>query len=108
MTLQEWCDGTTYALGNYTSVTALQGDDWQDWGMFFFNNPQLVTLGPPNPFEFTDWVDWAERLADAINNAAGLQQSGNSPTPPLPTGSFIITQLGSFIQAQSGAFIVTQ
>jgi len=109
MTLKAWADGTTLALGNYTSVISLQGDKWQDWGMFFFNNPQLVILGPPNPYQFKHWRPWAERLADAINNAAGLRQPGGpSPIPPLLNGRFLITQSGNFITAQSGAFITTQ
>lgn len=105
MDLKDWADGTTYALGNYTSVISLQGDDWQDWGMFFFNNPQLVILGPPNPYDFKHWREWAERLADALNNASGFN-SGPKPTPP--PASFIITQAGDFITTQSGQLFVTQ
>lgn len=77
--------------------------------MFFFNNPQLVILGPPNPFEFDDWESWAERLSDTLNNAAGLAtSSGPPPFPPLTNGKFIITQSNDFIITQSGNFIVTQ
>jgi len=35
--------------------------EWQDWGMQLLNN---TTLGRnlPNPYNFTEWKEWAERL----------------------------------------------
>lgn len=106
MELRDWVDGTNYALGQYTSVIDMADDDWQLWGMFFFNNPQLVILGPPNPYEFSDWEPWAERLADAINNA-GQSSSGPPPIPPITNGKLLITFSGNFIETASGQFLTT-
>lgn len=107
MDLRDWADATTYALGQYTSTIAMDADgDWKAWGMFFFNNPQLVILGPPNPYEFHHWEPWAERLADAINNAGG-NTSGPPPFPPLLTGKNLLAFNGNFLQAFNGNFLTT-
>lgn len=90
-------------LSNYTSITPLTGDDWKDWGMFFFNNPQLAALGPPNPFDFNDWVDWAERLTDTLNNAAN-GFSGNT----FENSSFLLAFSGAPLLTEANQFILVQ
>lgn len=109
MELHAWADGTMSALSIYTSITALVGENWQEWGMFFFNCPQLGILDPPNPYDYgDDWVAWGQRLADGINNAGAGVNGGPPPFPPLLNGRFLITQSNNFITAQSGAFLITQ
>lgn len=103
MELQDWADGAMSALSNYTSITQLTDGDWQNWGMFFFNNPQLTILGPPNPFEFDNWVDWAERLTDALNNAAN-GFSGNT----FDNSSFLLAFSGAPILTEANQFILVQ
>lgn len=76
MQLPEWADAVAYALLNYPNVTPLQGGNWQAWGMMFFNDPSLNSLGPPNPYAFTDWQLWGEQLVASLNSAPG------SPTNP--------------------------
>lgn len=76
MELHAWANGVVSALGQYSNVmNPLIGDDWQSWGMMFMNDPNLTALNPPNPYDYSDWVPWGERLADALGNASG------APTP---------------------------
>lgn len=74
MQLQPWADSVVAALGQYSNtITPLTGNDWQSWGLMFQNDPSLSTLDPPNPYAFTDWVDWGQRLVDSLGSASGAQ-----------------------------------
>jgi hypothetical protein len=77
MELPEWAAGTVYALGQYTSISQfLDGSDWQEWGLQFFNNPRLARLNPPNPYDFSDWRLWGERLQNTLASASGNPKHG--------------------------------
>lgn len=71
MELAPWADAVIYITGQYTGMVPLDGEQWQDWGVTFFANPQLGTLHPPNPYAFTDWRDWGRALAECLSNARG-------------------------------------
>ncbi len=73
MELRDWADATATVIGQYSDAYALQDEDWQRWGMLFFNSPQLGTLHPPNPYEYTTWQDWGIKLAESLMNARGSQ-----------------------------------
>lgn len=94
------------ALNNTTlDVGIMDGENWQQWGMLFFNSPTTSILGPPNPADYTDWVPWAERLADCLNNVATLLgEPGGEPIAQqwliAQTGQDILTQLGQNILCQ--------
>lgn len=42
-------------------------EQWQEWatGVILLNNEWQGTI--PNPYQFTDWKDWAERFLSATN-----------------------------------------
>lgn len=101
--LIEWADAAMSALTNYTSITPLVDADWQSWGMFFFNNPQLALLGPPNPYEYQEWEPWAERLADALNNASN-GFSGNT----FENSNFLLAFSGAPLLTEANQFILVQ
>jgi hypothetical protein len=65
MNLADWSNQVILDLDPYGAFGRLQGDDWQDWGVQFLNN---MTLGNalPNPYQFTEWTDWAERLCQSL------------------------------------------
>lgn len=71
MELRDWADAVTYVSTQYTDIAPLDGEQWQDWGVTFFNNPQLGGLHPPNPYSFSDWRDWGVALAQALAGARG-------------------------------------
>jgi hypothetical protein len=99
MQLQPWADAVVSALGQYSNcITPLVGNDWQSWGMMFLNDPSLSTLGPPNPYAFHDWVNWGQRLYDALGNASGAQS-------PLRFNRGIIDHNRNFLVDHFGNFI---
>jgi hypothetical protein len=104
MALDDWEVAVMYTLGDFMPVPTAPMDDWQHWGLFIFQYPLLAPLNPPNPYEFTDWVSWGERLVDALSDADSLLGSGGSPGQK---GRFIISQQGQDIQTQSGFFLAT-
>jgi hypothetical protein len=67
MALRDWADQLVLDLDNYGAFGKLMNDaEWQDWALQFFNN---TTLGRnlPNPYAFSDWRDWAERMAQLLS-----------------------------------------
>ena len=104
MTLHDWADATMYVVSQSSHVQHLQDEDWQRWGLLFRSIPGFDVLGVPNPYDFSDWVDWATRLADALANYGNnTNLAGTSPT-----AAFIISQLGLSLTDQTGNFLVTQ
>lgn len=71
MELRDWADAVVYVTSQYTDIAPLDGERWQDWGVGFFNSPQLGGLHPPDPFAFSDWRDWGVALAGTLTNARG-------------------------------------
>ena len=66
MALRDWADCVVLDLDNYGAFGRLTDEaHWQDWGVQFLNN---TTLGRnlPNPYQFTDWRQWAERMAQLL------------------------------------------
>jgi hypothetical protein len=61
MELRDWADQVTLDLDVYGPVSHITGDDWQGWGVQFLS---FGSIGKnlPNPYNFTDWRDWAERM----------------------------------------------
>lgn len=107
MQIMEWSDAVQNALINYQcSALLLDANEWQTWGMMFFNDPYLATLDPPNPYDYDDWQDWARRIADAMGPALG-SPPGAGPGP-FSKANFITDQTGNFLITQAGNFIVTQ
>ena len=66
LTLEDWSSQLLLDLDAEGAFGRLQDPTrWQDWGVQFLNN---TTLGRnlPNPYQFTDWKEWAERLCGAL------------------------------------------
>ena len=66
MSLRDWADQLALDLDPYGVVSRLDDEAaWQDWGVQFCNN---TTLGRnlPNPYNFNDWKEWAERLSGVL------------------------------------------
>jgi hypothetical protein len=100
MDLNTWADAAIAAIINYPDAWPLVGSDWQAWGMLFFTDPYLSRLDPPNPYDFTEWQPWGERLSDTMSQASGSPSRVNS-------ASNIVTQSNNPIATQSGNFLIT-
>jgi hypothetical protein len=67
MSLLDWASQICIDLDPYGSFGRLdQPDQWQNWAVQFLNN---MTLGRnfPNPYDFEDWREWAERFAQTLS-----------------------------------------
>lgn len=65
----EWTDYMNPILSQKGSdIGRLQSpDQWQEWArsVILSNNQYQATA--PNPYQFYDWRDWAERFLQVIN-----------------------------------------
>jgi hypothetical protein len=66
MGLRDWADQIALDLDPYGAFGRLD-DETQllNWAMQFLNNMSLKE-NFPNPYNFTDWREWAERFAQTI------------------------------------------
>jgi hypothetical protein len=106
MDLLDWASATMYSLTNYVNVAPLEDpSQWQSWGQILVNAPTLGLLSPPNPYDFTDWRPWAERVSDALSSATGSANVGAI----VPQGkAYLIAETGQALQTFSGQTIVLQ
>lgn len=66
MGLQDWADQIALDLDPYGALGRLDNvERWQDWGMQFLNNMTLQE-NIPNPYQFNDWREWAERFCQVL------------------------------------------
>lgn len=67
MQLLDWAGQVITDLDPYGSFGRLDDETkWQDWGVQFLNNT-AIGRNLPNPYGFTDWKEWAERLVGALS-----------------------------------------
>lgn len=61
LTLQDWADSvvlnsnSTWLLGSLTNP-----DKWQDWAIGLVRAPEFAQRVVPDPFQFSDWREWAQ------------------------------------------------
>ena len=62
MGLREWADATILSLQSTWAFGRLDDETkWQDWAVAFVRAPHIAQRGPPDPYAFSDWQDWAMR-----------------------------------------------
>jgi len=67
MQLNDWADQIALDLDSYGAFGRLDNpDDWQNWAMQFLNNTSLGR-NFPQPYDFTDWREWAERFCQTLS-----------------------------------------
>ena len=63
LTLQEWADSTILALRSSWNFGRLDREDqWQDWAANMVRALPVARRVLPNPYQFTDWREWAMRV----------------------------------------------
>ena len=68
ISLIDWADQVVFGLDSYGAFPHLQSESaWQDWAANFLLNGPLSAKGLPNPYEFDDWVQWADRFCAVLN-----------------------------------------
>lgn len=62
MSLTAWADAVMVSLDDPWSFGRLDDETkWQDWAVGFVRAPSLAQRVLPDPYQFTDWRDWAQR-----------------------------------------------
>lgn len=66
MSLQDWADQIALDLDPYGAFGRLDDvNQWQNWAMQFLNNMTLRE-NIPNPYQFSEWREWAERFCQTL------------------------------------------
>lgn len=68
MTVIEWADQMAFFIGSVTPYERLDDPEkWQDWAAKYIGEPTELGQEMPNPYQFDDWREWAERLFYTID-----------------------------------------
>ena len=60
MTLREFADGVSFTTPDAWPIPRLDDEEhWQSWATVLLR--AYGTQGVPNPYEFSDWREWAQR-----------------------------------------------
>lgn len=60
--LHEWADALLLVVNDVSTIGRLLGDDWQPWAVGIVRSQPFVQRVLPDPYQFTDWRDWAMRV----------------------------------------------
>jgi hypothetical protein len=70
MELLDWADSVIGAVNVQWDVAPLTDPaDWQTWAVGFVRAPALAQRVLPDPFQFSDWRDWAMRAFPMLEGA---------------------------------------
>lgn len=69
LSFEEWGDDNYEALAEFGYLPKPGMGTWQDWGACLGLMRALSIFNIPDPYQFTDWREWAIRLVQAL--AAG-------------------------------------
>lgn len=62
MTLLDWADSVILATPDTWALGRLDDPDrWQDWAMGLVRASSTTQCALPDPFQFDDWREWAQR-----------------------------------------------
>ena len=62
MALKDWANAVILSLGDVWSFGTLTDESrWQDWAVGFVRAPQYAQRILPDPYQFSDWREWAMR-----------------------------------------------
>lgn len=67
ISLKDWADQLALDLDQYAPIPRLDNEDeWQDWAKAFCVISGISQRNPPNPYQFSDWREWASRFAQVM------------------------------------------
>lgn len=71
LTLQQWADAVIQTLGsNWQLGTYVDGTDWRQYVVGFVRAPSTAQRILPDPWQFSDWREWAMRAAPMLEGAS--------------------------------------
>ena len=64
----EWTDFmATELLGRSLPPRLDDSDKWKGWALQVCQSPRIAAFNPPNPLQFDDWRQWAERFNQTVD-----------------------------------------
>lgn len=67
-TFRDWADYSYPDLERYGAIAKVTDDsDWQNWAAGLLSLNGIAAVGAPNPYQFSDWREWAMRFNQTIN-----------------------------------------
>ena len=67
MDVKAWTDAMHIDLEGFGSIPILiDKNRWQDWASELSNLGGLAGIVIPDPYEFSDWQDWARRFNESL------------------------------------------
>lgn len=70
-TFKDWADYSYPDLEEYGAIAKVLDDsEWQDWGAGLLSLNGIAKVGAPNPYQFTDWREWAMRFNQALGQGS--------------------------------------
>lgn len=68
LSVTEWTDFMTDELTGFSTPPRLdRPEDWRGWALVVCQSPRIAVFNPPNPIEYTDWREWADRFNSAVD-----------------------------------------
>lgn len=67
LTVTQWTDANGLYLDKFGSIPRLDDGDWQRWGANLLNLPSIHGICLPDPYQFSDWRRWADRVNEALS-----------------------------------------
>jgi len=68
--LHQWADAVVLTVRETWPYGRLIGSDWQSWAVGFLRSSAMSGNIPPDPYQFTDWREWAMRAAPMLEAAS--------------------------------------
>jgi len=68
LTVIEWTDYMSDELQGFSLPPRLDDpSQWQGWALSVCQSPRIASFNPPNPLQYSDWMEWAERFNQVVN-----------------------------------------
>jgi len=72
MTVTDWTDSMVYSLEKYGTMSRLDDPEkWQLWALGVVSFFDVGKQNPPNPMDYTDWLEWAFAFTRAVTLPGG-------------------------------------
>lgn len=71
MSLKEWADCVILELPNAWAFGRIDDEaNWREWATGFLRAGFYSARNLPNPYDFTDWRDWAFRVTPLLETVS--------------------------------------
>ena len=68
MGLRDWADCIVMDLSTYGALSRLDDEDkWKEWALQFCVISGLSQKNVPDPFDYIDWREWAQRFVGVVD-----------------------------------------